>query len=63
MQICGRGDINLVAFCKNLVDGGYSGPVCLEIIGALQLSLPEVVLIASESYGYLNAIFKQLGVR
>ncbi|MGC8971438.1 MAG: sugar phosphate isomerase/epimerase family protein [bacterium] len=63
MQACGRGDINLMAFCKNLVEGGYSGPVCLEIIGALQLSLPEVVLIASESYGYLNAIFRYLGVR
>ncbi len=63
MQICGRGDINLMAFCKNLVDGGFSGPVCLEIIGASQLSLPEVVMIASESYGYLNAIFKYLGAR
>ncbi len=63
MQVCGRGDINLMAFCKNLVDGGYSGPICLEVIGALQLPLPEVVAIASESYGYLNAIFKYIGVR
>lgn len=63
MQVCGRGDINLMVFCKNLAENGYSGPVCLEIIGALQLPLPEVVLIASESYGYLNAIFKYLGVR
>ncbi|HON71817.1 MAG TPA: hypothetical protein PK512_00625, partial [bacterium] len=63
MQACGRGDINLMGYCKAMVDGRYSGPVVLEVIGALQLPLPEVVAIASESYGYLNACLKYLGAR
>ena len=33
-QACGRGDIDLVGYCRVLVDGGYDGPVCLEVIGA-----------------------------
>lgn len=63
LQACGRGDIDLMKFCKVLVENGYSGPVSLEIIGALKLPLPEVVAIASESYGYLNACIKCLGAR
>jgi sugar phosphate isomerase/epimerase len=63
LQACGRGDINLAAYCKVLVDGNYNGPVCLEVIGANQHSLAEVSIIAAESYGYLNAIFKSLGAR
>jgi len=62
-QACGRGDIDLMAYCKVMVDGGYSGPVCLEVIGANQLDLPQVSIIAAESYGYLNACLKALGVR
>ena len=46
-----------------MVDGGYDGPVVLEVIGANQLDLPQVAIIAGESYGYLNAILKQLGAR
>ena len=33
-QACGRGDIDLPAYFKAMVDGGYDGPVCLEVIGA-----------------------------
>ena len=62
-QTCGRGEIDLMAFCKAVVDGGYSGPVCLEVIRAQKLELPEVVIIAAESYGYLNACLKALGAR
>ncbi len=62
-QACGRGDIDLFGYCKALVEGNYSGPVCLEVIGAKGLSLPEVSIIASESYGYLNACLKMLGAR
>lgn len=62
-QACGRGDIDLMAYCKVMVDGGYDGPVCLEVIGAGQLTLPEVSIIAAESYGYLNACLKALGAR
>lgn len=63
MQACGRGDIDLAAYCKVMVDGSYDGPVVLEVIGANQLDLPQVSIIAAESYGYLNAILKQLGAR
>jgi sugar phosphate isomerase/epimerase len=62
-QACGRGDIDLMAYCRVMVEGGYSGPVCLEVIGANQLELPEVAIIAAESYGYLNACLKALGAR
>ncbi|MHB0999613.1 MAG: sugar phosphate isomerase/epimerase family protein [Armatimonadota bacterium] len=62
-QACGRGDIDLYAYCKVMVDGNYSGPVCLEVIGAAALELPQVAIIAAESYGYLNACLKALGGR
>lgn len=63
MQACGRGDIDLHAYCRVMVEAGYSGPVCLEVIGANQLPLTQCAVIAAESYGYLNAILKQLGAR
>lgn len=62
-QACGRGDIDLYAYCKAMVEGNYSGPVNLEVIGVAELSLPEVSIIAAESYGYLNACLKNLGGR
>ncbi len=62
-QACGRGDIDLFAYCRAMVEGGYNGPVSLEVIGAKELELPEVVAIAAESYGYLNACLKALGAR
>ena len=46
-----------------MVEGNYNGPVCLEVIGASKFSLPEVSIIAAESYGYLNACLRQLGAR
>lgn len=63
MQACGRGDIDLTKYCKVMVDGSYAGPVCLEVIGAHDLDLVQCAIIAAESYGYLNAILKQLGAR
>ncbi|MCM3111230.1 sugar phosphate isomerase/epimerase family protein [Lederbergia lenta] len=62
-QACGRGDIDLYAYCKAMVDGNYSGPVCLEVIGANKHSLADVSIVAAESYGYLNACLKALGAR
>ena len=62
-QACGRGDIDLYAYCRAMVDGGYDGPVCLEVIGAKDHELPLVSIIAAESYGYLNACLKALGGR
>ncbi|MGI6707233.1 MAG: sugar phosphate isomerase/epimerase family protein [Clostridia bacterium] len=63
LQACGRGDIDLMAYCKAMVDNNYSGPVCLEIIMAQGHDLAEVSIIAAESYGYLNACLKALGAR
>lgn len=63
MQACGRGDIDLFAYCKVLAQGGYDGPVCLEVIGAGQLPLDQTTAIAAESYGYLNAVLKSIGAR
>ena len=62
-QACGRGDIDLYAYCKAMVDNNYEGPVCLEVIGANGHSLAELSIVAAESYGYLNACLKQLGAR
>lgn len=62
-QACGRGDIDLMGYCRVMVEGSYDGPVCLEVIGAGDLPLPEVSIIAAETYGYLNACLKSLGGR
>jgi sugar phosphate isomerase/epimerase len=62
-QACGRGDVDLAAYCKAMVDGGYDGPVSLEIIGAGKYELSQKAIIAAESYGYLNACLKALGAR
>lgn len=64
LQACGRGDINLFAYCKAMADHQYDGPVVLEVIGAKpEHSLAQISIIAAETYGYLNACLKQLGVR
>lgn len=62
-QSCGRGDVDLYGYCKVMVQGGYSGPVCLEVIGAGECGMEERMAIAAESYGYLNACLKGLGAR
>lgn len=64
LQACGRGDIDLYGYCKAMVDGGYDGPVVLEVIGAGEAhSLADVSIVAAESYGYLNACLKRLNAR
>ncbi len=59
LQACGRGDINLYGYFKVLVDAGYEGPVCLEVIGP-ELDMTEASIIAAESYGYMNACLKHI---
>lgn len=61
-QACGRGDIDLYGYFKAMVDQKYSGPVCLEVIGADQ-EYADATRIAAESYGYMNAVLKMLGAR
>lgn len=61
-QTCGRGDIDLFGYFKAMVDGGYDGPVCLEVIGPDQ-DLQAASIIAAESRGYMNAMLKMAGGR
>ena len=58
LQACGRGDIDLMGYCKVLVNAGYDGPVNFEVIGANDYDLSRCAIIAAESYGYLNACLK-----
>jgi sugar phosphate isomerase/epimerase len=62
-QACGRGEIDLFAYAKAMADGNYSGPVCLEVIGAGKLEIGLRDVIAAESYGYMNACLKALRAR
>ena len=62
LQACGRGDIDLFSYFRAMVDGGYDGPVNLEIIGPEQ-NMPQAITIAAESYGYINACLKKLQAR
>lgn len=63
LQACGRGEIDLMGYCKVMVDAGYEGPVNLEIIGATEYPVSRCAIIAAESYGYLNACLKNCGGR
>ncbi len=62
LQACGRGDINLFGYFQALVNAGYQGPVCLEVIGPEQ-EMEDAMAIAAESYGYMNACLKMLNAR
>ncbi len=63
LQACGRGDIDLMGYCRVMVDAGYQGPVNLEVIGAGELPEERRAMIAAETYGYLNACLKACGAR
>ena len=62
-QACGRGEIDLPAYFRVLVEARYDGPVCLEVIGASGYDLAQKMAVAAESYGYMNACLKALGAR
>jgi sugar phosphate isomerase/epimerase len=62
-QACGRGEIDLLGYCRVMVEAGYDGPVNLEVIGAGEYELSRCAIIAAESYGYLNACLKACGGR
>jgi sugar phosphate isomerase/epimerase len=62
-QACGRGEIDLMGYFRAMVDGGYHGPVCLEVIGAAKYELSQKAIVAAESYGYMNACLKALKAR
>ncbi|HOZ50122.1 MAG TPA: sugar phosphate isomerase/epimerase family protein, partial [Candidatus Hydrogenedentes bacterium] len=62
-QSCGRGDIDLLGYCRVLADCQYDGPVNVEIIGASRYHLERCAVIAAENAGFLNACFKLCGAR
>lgn len=62
-QACGRGEIDLMGYCKVMSDAGYDGPANFEVIGAGEYPLNRCAIIAAESYGYLNACLKSCGAR
>ncbi len=63
LQACGRGEIDLMGYCRVMTDAGYEGPVNLEVIGAAEYPLSRCAIIAAESYGYLNACLRTCGGR
>ena len=63
LQACGRGAIDLFGYVRVLHESGLDVAANLEIINAKDYTLPQVVAIASESWGYLNACLRACGAR
>jgi sugar phosphate isomerase/epimerase len=64
-QANGRGDIDLIGYIAALHEGGYSGPVDLEVIGTKRLgyTLEQCITIAAETRGHLQASLQACGAR
>lgn len=62
-QANGRGDINLVGYIRALYDGGYTGPINLEVIGAKDYTLEQCCIIAAETRGHMQASLQSCGAR
>ena len=63
MQANGRGDIDLVGYIRTLHEGGYTGPLNLEVIGAKEYSIAQCCTIAAESRGHMQACLQACGAR
>jgi sugar phosphate isomerase/epimerase len=63
MQANGRGDIDLLGYFALLHQSGYTGPVNLEIINALEYPLEQRCMIAAESRGHMQACLQACGAR
>jgi sugar phosphate isomerase/epimerase len=62
-QANGRGDIDLVGYLRVLHEGGYRGPVNLEIIGAKEYAIEQCCIIAAEARGHMQACLQACGAR
>src|SRR5579871_2926541 len=62
-QANGRGDIDLIGYIRALHQGGYTGPVNLEVIGAKPYPLVHCAIIAAESRGHMQACLQACGAR
>ncbi len=62
-QANGRGDIDLVGYIRTLHQGGYSGPLNLEVIGAKDYDVTRCSIIAAETKGHMQACLQACGAR
>ena len=62
-QANGRGDIDLVGYVRALHEGGYAGPLDLEIIGAKSSNLVQCAVIAAEARGHMQACLQACHAR
>jgi sugar phosphate isomerase/epimerase len=62
-QANGRGDIDLVGYIRALHEGGYAGPLDLEVIGAKSYSLVQCAVIAAEARGHMQACLQACQAR
>ena len=62
-QADGRGDIDLLGYVRVLHEGGYDGPLDLEVIGAKEYALPRCCIIAAEARGHMQACLQACGAR
>ena len=62
-QANGRGDIDLLGYIRVLHENGYTGPVDLEVIGAMECSLEQCCTIAAETRGHMQACLQTCGAR
>ncbi len=60
-QANGRGDIDLLGYIRTLHEGGYTGPVDLEVIGAKSYTVEQCCVIAAESRGHMQACLQACG--
>lgn len=62
-QANGRGDIDLVGYIRTLYEGGYTGPLDLEVIGAKDYAVEQCCTIAAEARGHMQACLQACGAR
>lgn len=62
-QANGRGDIDLVGYVRALHQGGYAGPLDLEVIGAKDYTVERCCTIAAEARGHMQACLQASGAR
>ncbi len=62
-QANGRGSVDLVRYIAALHEGGYEGPVDLEVIGAKEYSVEQCCIIAAEARGHMQACLQACGAR
>ena len=56
-QTCGRGNIDLPRIARTLIEGGYDGPIDLEIIGSDGYKLEELLAVTRENGVFLKNYF------